>query len=362
MDFRRLLPEIRWQSRLSPVSGTGSPVWFFDSVPDPGTGCHAGGFSTLSAPALILQSVSSPARYKYILSLPERAVRSLGALSGGLLREIGNVALPASVRRTTLYRTMVEVALRFLIEEVGQVEGVYPSEGRLAENFLLKRTASHGIELLGILAFHASPIWVLAALADATGGGRKLIQEIAEALQEEGLLAPDARFETMEQVLHGLETTSDHVATTLNMPPVDIAGLRREWVQLRQELATIPPKSIPSLPRIEGVWEHLRATAKQQGRSIFGMSSLLAVSTVAHVPSNVLWLSRAARSALRRTGRVLGDTVLDHYTAALTEIARTGFFAYWSREFRPYLRGAAEQFAPGRESLTERLLSHSDDS
>src|ERR1039457_7638073 len=111
-----------------------------------------------SGQAFILQSVSSPVRYKYILSLPERAVRSLGALSGGLLREIGNVALPASVWRTTLYRTMVEVALRFLIEEVGQGEGVYPSEGRLAEKFLLKRTASHGIDLLGILAFQASPI------------------------------------------------------------------------------------------------------------------------------------------------------------------------------------------------------------
>ena len=88
--------------------------------------------------------------YKYILSLPERVLRSLGAISGGLLREIGNVALPAGVRRTTLYRTMVDVALRFLIQEVGQVEGIYPSEGRLAENFLLQRTASHGIELLGL--------------------------------------------------------------------------------------------------------------------------------------------------------------------------------------------------------------------
>src|SRR6266516_7434854 len=125
-------------------------------------------------------------RYKYFLSLPERVVRSLSALSGGLLQEIGNVVLPGSVRRTRLYRTMVEVVLRFLIEEVGQVEGIYPSEGRLAEKFLLQRTASHGIELLGILAFHASPIWVLSALADATGSGRKLIQEISEALQDEG--------------------------------------------------------------------------------------------------------------------------------------------------------------------------------
>jgi hypothetical protein len=300
--------------------------------------------------------VSSGPPYQYILSLPERVVRSLGALSGGLLRELGNVALPAGVRRTTLYRTMVDVALRFLIEEVGQVEGVYPSEGRLAESFLLKRTASHGIELLGILAFHASPVWVLAALADATGGGRKLILEIAGALKEEGLLERDASFETMDQVLHGLEKTSSHMAVTLNMPPVDIAGLRREWEQLKAELATIPPKKIPALARIEGVWGELRASAKQQGRTVFGMSSLLAISTVAHVPANLLWLSRAGRSAMRRTGRVLGDAILDHYTAALAEIADTGFAAYWAREFRPYLRGAAEQFARGHESLTERLL------
>ena len=251
---------------------------------------------------------------------------------------------------------MVEVALRFLIEEVGQVEGVFPGEANLAENFILKRTASHGIELLGILAFHASPVWVLAALADATGGGRTLIREIGEALKEEGLLERDAQFETMDQVLGGLERTSDHMATTLNMPPVDIAGLRREWEKLKVEMADIPPRNVPSLERIESVWENLRCTAKAQGRTVFGMSSLLAVSTIAHVPANVVWLSRAARSAVRRTGRVLGDAVLDHYTEALREIARTGFFEYWAREFRPYLKAAAEQFAPGHETLTERWL------
>jgi len=51
------------------------------------------------------------------------------------------------------------------------VEGIYPSESRLAENFILQRTASHGIELLGILAFRASPVWVLAALADVQTQG-----------------------------------------------------------------------------------------------------------------------------------------------------------------------------------------------
>ena len=49
--------------------------------------------------------------------------------------------------------------------------------------------------------------------------------------------------------------------------------------------------------------------------------------------------------------------MLDHYSDARGEIAQTGFAAYWTREFRPYLHGAAEQFAPGHESLTERLLA-----
>lgn len=300
-------------------------------------------------------------RYKYVLSLPERVIRSLSALSGGLLREIGNAALPDSVRRTTLYRTMVEIALRFLIEEVGQVEGVYPTEGRLAENFLLKRTASHGIELMGILAFRASPIWVLAALADASGGGRKLIREISRALKEDGLLEAGSSFETMEQVLDGLEKTSEHLALTLNLPPVDIAGLRGEWHQLKTELAKIPPKNLSPLDHVERVWSDLQSAAEKQGRSVFTLSSLMALATVSHLPASVFWLSKAARSATRRTGKVLGEAILDHYTKMLVEIAQTGFLAYWTREFRPYLWGAAAQFAPEHESLTERLLTRSRD-
>ena len=300
--------------------------------------------------------MSSSAPYKYLLSLPERAIRSLGALSGGLLHELGNVALPASVRRTTLYRTMVEVALRFLIEEVGQVEGVYPTEGRLAENFILKRTASHGIELLGILAFHASPVWVLAALADATGGGRKLILEISEALKEEGLLeprrplrdhGPGAQRAGKDQRPHGHH--SEHAAGGHRRPAPRMGAAQGRAGHHPAEKCSGAGAHRGRLGKI------CRIPRNSRARTVFGSLQLLAVSTVAHVPANVLWLSRAARSAMRRTGRVLGDAVLDHYTEALGEIARTGFFAYWSREFRPYLK-AREQSARAR-TLTERLLN-----
>lgn len=297
-----------------------------------------------------------PLRPAYIASLPERVIRSLSALSGGMLREAGNFVLPERVRRTTLYKTMVDVALRFLIEQVGQVQSVYPSEGQLAEGFLLKKSASHGIELLGILTFHASPIWILAALADVAGGGRALIRQMSEALKQEGLIDRDTSFETIDQVLDGLERTSAHLATTLNLPPINVAGLRSEWATLQEELKSIPPRRLPALSRIEHVWNELQESAKAQGKSVFVVSSLVAVSTVTHVPSDLLWLSRAARSAMRRTGKILGEAVLDHYVEAFREIGKEGFSAYWTREFRPYLHAAAQQFAPAKVSSTERVL------
>src|SRR5260370_38158089 len=123
-----------------------------------------------------------------------------------------------SVRRTRLYQTMVESSLRFLIEQVGQVEGCYPAEGQLAENFLLKRTLGDGIDLAGMVAFHASPVWVLAALADISGAGRQLMDEITASLKDEGRLDPNPSFENVNHVLDGLERTAGQLASSISSP------------------------------------------------------------------------------------------------------------------------------------------------
>jgi hypothetical protein len=294
-------------------------------------------------------------RYQFVLSLPERLLRSLGALTGGLLREVGIVLLPARIRRTALYRVMVDVTLRFLIEELGRVKGVYANDREL-EDFLLKRTASHGIELLGLLTLHVSPIWVLAALADATGAGHTLISQIAESLKTEGLLERNASFETLDELLGGLERTSAQLADTLNMPPVTLTGLRRDWERLKEALPNVPRANLPSLVTLESLWNNLLEASAAEHQSVFILCSTLAVGALAQLPSNVLWLSRAAQTAAKRTGQLLGETLLQHYVLALNEISQAGFIGYWRKQFRPYLRAAALQFAPAQESATERML------
>lgn len=292
----------------------------------------------------------------YVVSLPERVVRSATALAAGLLRELGNVAVPAAVRRTRLYYSLVDSTLRFLLEQVGQVEGVYPAEGHLAEDFAIRRAAGNGLELIGILTFRASPVWVMAALADISGTGRALIREIAEALRQEGLLDPETRFETMDQLLDGLERSAGRAAEAVNTPPLNVAELRQEWEALRREVGSIPRPQLPSPELVTRLWQKLGSQAAAQGRSVFEVSALVALSAVSALPEGVRWLSRSARTAARRTSELFAGALLDHYGRALEEIGREGFLPYWSRQFRPYLRAAAAQFSPQRQSLTQRWL------
>ncbi|MEO7653742.1 MAG: hypothetical protein ABIZ80_25070 [Bryobacteraceae bacterium] len=295
-------------------------------------------------------------RAAYLASLPERVVRSAAALAGGLLRQIGETALPARLRRTKLYETLVAATLRFLIEQVGEVEGTYPGEEKLAGDFLLRRTAGNGIDLIGILTFSASPVWVLAALADLSGVGRKIIQEIAGALKQEGLLEPDANFTTMDQLLDGLEKSSGRIADAMSTPPIDVPGLRAEWQAIREQVSAIRTPNLPRPEALGELWEDLAREAKAQNRSVFALSSMLALSAVRRLPRRLWWLSRATGLAGRRTGQVFAGALLDHYRDTLREIRERGFAEHWRLEFRPYLAAAASQFSPGRESLTQKLL------
>jgi hypothetical protein len=278
----------------------------------------------------------------YLLSVPERLLRSALGLGAGVTRELGQIVLPVGIRRSQLYQNLVDATLRFLIEQVGGVEGVYTAEGALPDNFLARRTAGNAVEALGIVAFRASPVWVLAALADLCGIGRHLIPEMADALKAEGLLEKDAQFTSVEQLLDGLERTSSRLATTINTPPLDVAGLRREWEAIREEARGLPPAGLPSREAITSIWTLLRTESVRQERSIFETSSMMAVA--------------AARVGATRTGQMVLAALLDHYTQTLSEIRQVGYLAYGRRQFRPYVRAAVNQFSPKKRTVTQRLL------
>jgi len=271
-------------------------------------------------------------------------------------REVGELALPEGVRRGQLYQNLVDATLRYLIEHVGGVEGHDDAATELPERFLARRAAGNAIEVLGIIAFRASPVWVLAALADLSGMGRHLIPEISTSLKQQGLLERDAQFTSVDELLDGLERTASRLAATINTPPLDVAGLRREWHSIREAARKLQPASLPSGETIAGVWTQLQAQSAHENRSVFETSSMMAMSAVRALPENVRWLSALARVGAGRTGQIFAAALLDHYTETLRELRETGYVAYATRQLRPYVRAAIDHFSPRRATFTDGLL------
>jgi hypothetical protein len=288
--------------------------------------------------------------------LPERILRSVLGVGAGVTRELGEIALPAGIRRSRLYQNLVDATLRYVIERVGGVEGVYNADERLPDNFLARRAAGNAIELLGIVAFRASPVWILAALADLCGLGRQLIPEIAEALKAEGLLEKDMQVTSVDQMLNGLERTSSQLAATMNTPPLDVAGLRREWEAIREQMGHLRRPDLPSGDTISSLWEQLKTESERQDRSVFETSSVMALSAARALPDGVRWISASARVGATQTGRIFAAALLDHYRHTLSEIRQVGYVGYARRQLRPYLRACVNQFSPERSTVTQRVI------
>lgn len=281
----------------------------------------------------------------------------MGALGGGLLREVSDHVLPAPVRDAALYRATAGIGLRFLIQQLGNVPGIYPHSDSLSRKFVLRYATGMSIETASLLTVFVSPVWVLAALGDATRVAKTLFTEIGESLQHEGLLDPNDRFETMAQLLDGIQRTSTHLALTVNMPPLDISGLRAEWDQFRANMALWPTAHLPSPAAIERAWADLRSTSRTSRQSVLDVSTAMAISARRSVPQHLQRLSQAAAIAAQTTGMVVGGVFLDHYAAASKEISDTGFGHYWANRSRPYLVGTIRNFLPENRTWLERQFA-----
>ncbi|HYO48008.1 MAG TPA: hypothetical protein VEY33_15135, partial [Gemmatimonadota bacterium] len=170
-------------------------------------------------------------------------------------------------------------------------------------------------------------------------------------------LEESTEFTTVDQILDGLERTSGRLASTINAPPLDVAGLRAEWDALREEARGLRPERLPSADTIRDLWAQLQAESVRQGRSVFETSSLMAVSAARAVPGGVFRLGASAGVGAARSGQVLTAALLDDYRKTLSELREVGYLAFARRQLGPYVRAAVDQFSPRRQSLTERVLN-----
>jgi hypothetical protein len=280
--------------------------------------------------------LTTVARVTFLASLPERVVRALAAVLGGTLHETFELALPRLVRRSRLYEATAKNLLRVTIELVGGVETRVPVENEFEPDpgkLAVRKGAGNVVELGSIAAFGFSPLWVLAAAADVAHGSRVYLDAFVADLVRAGVLPAGSRPGSVDELLGVLEGVSGTTARLVDIPPLEVAALRRSLAEIRDDAA-----SLPTPDELARVFDGLREAARRE------RASLLEVS---------VGIGLAFFNSARHVGR---QHVLDPYREDLRPVGQEGFAAYARRVSRPYAEAVARHFDADGRTLTERGL------
>ena len=170
--------------------------------------------------------------------------------------------------------------------------------GRLA----VRKGAGNVVELGSIAAFGFSPLWVLAAAADASARLARLPRRVRRASSSRAASLPeDSRPGSVDELLAALEGVSGTSARLVDIPPLELAALRHSLADLRRDAS-----SLPTPAELARVFDGLREAARRE------RASLLEVS---------VGIGLAFFNSARNVGR---QHVLDPYTEDLRPRARRG--------------------------------------
>lgn len=272
---------------------------------------------------------------RFVASIPERIVRSTAAVVGGALYETGALLLPRFIRRSRLYEATAKNLLRVAIEGVGGVQGAAslersaPSAGELAK----RKGAGNIVELGSIAAFGFSPLWLLAATSDLLHGSRVYLNALVAELKRTGVLAEDAEFGSVEELLEALERGTGRTARLIDIPPLELEELRASMEELRSDV-----ESLPRPDELAAAYRGLVKTAERERRP------LLEVST---------GVGLAFLVSARNVG---SKHVVAPYREDWKPMRREGFANYARRVAGPYARAAVGNFDRRRPTWTERLI------
>lgn len=274
-------------------------------------------------------------RWRFFASLPERTIRAGAAGLGGALHETFELTLPRFVRRSRLYEATAKNLLRVMIELVGGVEGSPTKEPDAvgALEIAKRKGAGNLVELGSIAAFGFSPLWLLAAASDLTRGSRVYLTALTQELKAAGVIAEDVDARSIDELLGVLEDTSGGTARLIDIPPLELEGLRASLGELRAHA-----DSLPSGDELAALYAGLRRTAAEEDRSLLEVSSGVGLA----------FLSAAQK--------VSGKHIAAPYREDWKPVRDEGFAAYAHRVREPYRRAIARHFAAERPSRTERLL------
>ncbi|MGH2536338.1 MAG: hypothetical protein ACRDHL_02970 [Candidatus Promineifilaceae bacterium] len=297
-----------------------------------------------------LQPQRPAPRLGYLISLPERTLRSLAALVGGLSLVLTESLLPGFVRASTTYRVLFGGMQHYLLARLAQVDLQPPAgQARPGNQFVLQKAAGTLLETAGLLTVHFSPLWVFAIAGDAAAGGKLFLGRLAAHLKSAGILAEDAQPAGLVELLEAVQRATRAGATALDTPPLSRAELGRLADELEASFAGLFAGVVGLRPRLDALQDEMEALAGRQGATVGEVSGVMALD-LAELARTGLGTAAAVGKA---GSELVGEELLASYGRTLEAISREGLPAYVARRMQPFLKAAGGHFDPAQLSWIE---------
>jgi len=292
----------------------------------------------------------------YALSLPERYVRGLSALLGGIFKETTDILVPGVVKDTTSYNIFVGNILRFTVENVGGVKGVYDDEG-LEGEFATRKLIGSTIEGVGIATIHLSPLWFFAFFADSVKGGQAYLERLHEEMVDNGYIDPETSADSFTTLFEGLERTTTSFAQNIDTPPLTKDEILSNIEEIRDSISDLLSNSgsiaSGTVNEMSNVLQDFMDTATDEGQSLLELGGLLTLQTT----NRVKQLGGLAVSAPNVAGKMLYENILGYYSDTLAEIHERGYANVASETIEPYGQAILNQFSTEKITWTERIFN-----
>ena len=155
----------------------------------------------------------------YLLSIPERLVRTTAAGGGGLLLEAADHILPPPVRGAKIYQCLIARPLRITVEAVGGVSERFPEDGASGQELIKRKVVGNVVEAVSVFTVGFSPLWFLAVASDVTGGTRIYLDAFVQELKRADVLPDSTDVSSVDDLLSAFDRTVGQAADTIDIPP-----------------------------------------------------------------------------------------------------------------------------------------------
>ena len=294
----------------------------------------------------------------YTLSIPERYLRGLTALTGGMLKETTDLVVPDFVKDTTSYNIFVGNLLRFAVENVGGVEGLY-EEDSLEGEYATRKVIGNAIEGVGIATVHASPLWLFAFFADSVKGGQAYLDRLSDELIEKGYIESEKTSKSLKGLLEGIEKTTSSFAQNIDTPPLskdEIMGNISEIRESINELWETTGKAAGDITEDVGdIMQEFIDTANEEGQSLLELGGVMTLQATSRAKK----AAGVAITAPQVAGKMLSENILGYYSDTLADIHEHGYARVASEVIDPYGNAILKQFDANKETWTEKIFKGS---